>query len=238
MATQAQMNANRANAQKSTGPSTDTGKARTSQNALKTGIYAESEVTKHENPEQLIQLTTEYYDQHQPATAEARQMVDELIQSAWRTRRITRGEARLWDYLYSQTENTPEHLREGHAFFLGNIQFARIERMLQSVSRRSRQIEDKLHKLEAAPVAEPQPEPPAPPAESSTAQPTESATTSPEIGFVSSGGFQFPTEAAWRLKFGLLPGHPLNHRDCPHCGSFGRERFNCKYEVPKEDRCG
>jgi len=254
MATEAQMNANRANAQKSTGPTSDTGKARVSQNALKTGIYAESEVTKHENAEQLIQLTTEYYNQHQPATPEARQMVDELIQSAWRTRRINRGEARLWDYLFSQTESTPEDLREGHALFLASAHLARIERMLQSVSRRSRQIEDKLDKLEAnqpepapapqpepepAPQPEPEPEPapaaapvPEPPAtaEPSTAQAPDFQTTSPEIGFVSSSGERFESEGEWRAFYRLSRRHPLNHRECPNCRLKGRNTFYCHFE--------
>ena len=228
MATEAQMNANRANAQKSTGPTSDTGKARVSQNALKTGIYAESETTTHEDSLQLVQLTTEYYDQHQPATPEARQMVDELIQCAWRTRRINRGEARLWDYLYSQTENTPEHLREGHVLFLGCVQFARIERMLQTLRRRTSQISAELEKLEAQ---QPKPAPAPQPAESSTAQPTESETASPEFGFVSSSGEKFPSEAAWRAHYGLRPGHPVDHHDCRLCLPVGRTRKFCQFEL-------
>src|SRR5947199_58583 len=42
MATQAQIDANRRNSQKSTGPATDAGKLASSLNALKTGLYAES----------------------------------------------------------------------------------------------------------------------------------------------------------------------------------------------------
>jgi hypothetical protein len=48
MSTQAQIKANRQNAQKSTGPKTDEGKAAASQNAVKHGLFAES-VIKGEN---------------------------------------------------------------------------------------------------------------------------------------------------------------------------------------------
>jgi len=233
MATQAQMDANRANAQQSTGPTTDAGKTRASQNALKTGIYAESEVLFTENPEELAQLSAEYYAAHNPATPEARAVLDDVIQDEWHKRRLCRAEARYFNQLYAKLEATPAEHREGHVIDVGLLQLARIHRMRESLRRGSKLSLEQLHKLESATSPEPKPEPPAKTAKSSTAQPTEPQPTSPEIGFVSSGGFQFPSEAAWRQKFGLLPGHPLNHRECPHCGNFGRERFFCKYEVPK-----
>ena len=45
MSTQKQINANRKNAQKSTGPKSDEGKAAVSQNAVKHGIFAQSVIT-------------------------------------------------------------------------------------------------------------------------------------------------------------------------------------------------
>ncbi len=49
MATEAQINANRLNSQKSTGPRTDEGKRSVSQNAIKHGLFAHESVIKCEN---------------------------------------------------------------------------------------------------------------------------------------------------------------------------------------------
>jgi len=189
MATQAQMNANRANAQKSTGPTSDTGKAYASQNAFKTGIYAESEITRHEDPEQLAQLTAEFYADHIPSTAAARELVDNLIDSAWRSRRLRRGEARLYNHLYTKTEATHEEDREGHVLEIGLLHFLRLDRIRQTLHRNFTQTLDKLQKLETAPARPHETDPQAATAgapDSSTAQPPEEPPTSPEFGFVSS----------------------------------------------------
>ncbi len=50
MSTEAQINANRQNAQKSTGPRTAEGKAVVSQNAVKHGLFAAEAVIRIENP--------------------------------------------------------------------------------------------------------------------------------------------------------------------------------------------
>ena len=56
-----QIEANRRNAQKSTGPTSVTGKAVSSMNALKTGIHAKSLVLPSEKLADLEQLIDEYY---------------------------------------------------------------------------------------------------------------------------------------------------------------------------------
>ena len=50
MSTKAQINANRQNAQKSTGPQTDEGKAVVSQNAVSPGLFAAEAVITGEDP--------------------------------------------------------------------------------------------------------------------------------------------------------------------------------------------
>ena len=72
MSSQRQIEANRRNAQKSTGPTSVTGKAASSMNALKTGIHAKSLVLPSEKLADLEQLIEEYYNRHNPATPEAR----------------------------------------------------------------------------------------------------------------------------------------------------------------------
>ena len=96
MATVRQIEANRRNAQKSTGPSTLEGKSRSSWNALKSGVYAESEILPGEDPSQLDQLQAEYHDYHQPVTAEHRALVDSLVRNEWLLRRFAAIESDMF----------------------------------------------------------------------------------------------------------------------------------------------
>ena len=97
MATIKQIDANRRNAELSTGPVTPEGKERAAANALKSGIYAESEVIFTERREDLETLKTEYHVRFQPPTPEARDMVDSVIRSAWLLRRFAAAEASLFN---------------------------------------------------------------------------------------------------------------------------------------------
>jgi hypothetical protein len=66
MATPAQIAANRANAQKSTGPRTDEGKARTNQNALRHGLCSAVPLMSDELDEDVQQLLAALREEHQP----------------------------------------------------------------------------------------------------------------------------------------------------------------------------
>ena len=68
MATLSQIEANRRNAQYSTGPRTPEGKAASSMNALKSGIDAESNVIPGEDAADLAALTARLYQSCQPQT--------------------------------------------------------------------------------------------------------------------------------------------------------------------------
>lgn len=69
MATKAQIAANRRNAQSSTGPVTDAGKAKISQNALRHGLCASIPQMSDENDEQVQELLAMLRDEHQPVGA-------------------------------------------------------------------------------------------------------------------------------------------------------------------------
>src|SRR5579863_4918418 len=66
MATPAQIAANRANAQHSTGPRTDEGKLRASQNALRHGLCAGAPLMNDEKGEDSHQLLAALREEHQP----------------------------------------------------------------------------------------------------------------------------------------------------------------------------
>src|ERR1039457_835576 len=79
MSTLRQIEANRRNARKSTGPASVTGQAVSSMNALKTGIHAKSLILPTEKLADLEELIEEYCRHHQPVSPEARLLVDDLI---------------------------------------------------------------------------------------------------------------------------------------------------------------
>ena len=87
MATQKQILANRSNAQLSTGPRTEPGKAISRMNALKTGIDAKNEAASGEDPAALAALSAEYDREFQPLGVVERLLVDILIKDDWFLRR-------------------------------------------------------------------------------------------------------------------------------------------------------
>lgn len=95
MATPAQIRANRANAQRSTGPRTETGKQVTKNNAMKHGLASERLVTRGEDPAALDALRADLQAEHQPANQTETMLVDDLAMCWWRLLRARKYEATL-----------------------------------------------------------------------------------------------------------------------------------------------
>jgi hypothetical protein len=97
MFTDAQLQANRANAKKSCGPKTEDGKARSKINALKHGLRAKTvnPVLPHEDPAELDAKIQEWIDDHQPANAVERELVSRAARISWRLDRAERYETAL-----------------------------------------------------------------------------------------------------------------------------------------------
>jgi len=85
---------NRANAQHSTGPRTPEGKATSSQNAFKHGLYSKQLILPGEDPAELDALRADLRREHQPATTTEDILVNELAEHYWRLRRMRKLEAR------------------------------------------------------------------------------------------------------------------------------------------------
>ena len=131
MASQSQIDANRRNAQKSTGPVTVTGRNISRFNALKTGIHAKSTVIPGESAEELDQLVADYREQYRPATPEQRFLVDTMVNAEWMLRRYHKVEADLWKYSYQDpdtTSTTEFFLRHQRDFALVHRKIAFFER--------------------------------------------------------------------------------------------------------------
>ena len=92
MATRRQKKANRKNAKRSTGPRTPEGKARSSQNASRHGLFARDTLLPDENPEEFIQLIDELELDLKAVGGFERRLVCHIADAEWRMRRLVRLE--------------------------------------------------------------------------------------------------------------------------------------------------
>ena len=79
---------NRANSEHSTGPRTEAGKKRSSQNALRHGLTCRTAVLPTEDQAVYEQHCRHFRDEYQPANATETQLVQELADTSWRLNRI------------------------------------------------------------------------------------------------------------------------------------------------------
>ena len=126
MRTEKQIAASRANGRKSNGAATPDGKARIVAANLKSGVYTESETLPWENAKDLEPLKAEDYDHHQPASLEARLLVDELISCEWTLRRHRRADSNLCDYSTRQIYKPDEEYAAAQAFLRSGKAFVRL----------------------------------------------------------------------------------------------------------------
>ena len=92
MASQKQIDANRRNAQKSTGPITEAGKAIAKFNALRHGMTAESAVLPYEDHLAYAMLREALLSHYAPANIAEEMLVDVVANSYWRLLRARRVE--------------------------------------------------------------------------------------------------------------------------------------------------
>jgi hypothetical protein len=85
---EAQLAANRANAQHSTGATTAEGKAKSSMNALKHGLTGKTVLLPTDDSAEYQRKLQANLDALQPATEEELALVQSLVESAWRITRI------------------------------------------------------------------------------------------------------------------------------------------------------
>jgi hypothetical protein len=181
MSTLRQIEANRRNAKKSTGPTSVTGKAASSMNALKTGIHAESLVLPIENPADLEALIDDYYRHYRPASPLARAFVDDLIRCEWHLRRFDNAETQMWQYQNQNTYGDEEEFPLGQSCTCHPSSFSKLQYRIDATRRARTRALQALENLQAEPAPAAPAELPAPPS-----LPPSPQTTSPQIGFVPS----------------------------------------------------
>lgn len=95
MSSPAQISANRANAQLSTGPRSAYGKAASSRNAFQFGVHSESMIIPGEDPAELDQLQEQYEIDLDPRGPIECALFQMIVRADWLLRRLTRIEAEV-----------------------------------------------------------------------------------------------------------------------------------------------
>jgi ribosomal silencing factor RsfS len=161
MATLKQFEANRRNAQKSTGPKTPEGKSAVSMNALRHGLRARTVVLPGEDPTEFHQLCDDLQAEWTPQSRTEQFYVEQMAVSQWKLTRMEVVEVNIF-----KDDETKSRLSRLDQLWQAEC---RLER---SYSRAQRELQ-RLQK--SRPHPDPQPEEPAP------AQEPQSAATA-EVG--------------------------------------------------------
>ena len=212
MSTLRQIEANRRNSQKSTGPTSVTGKAVSSMNGLKSGIHAKSLLLPCENLAELQQLIEDCYLHYHPANPEQRFYVDDLIRCEWTLRRLDNAETQAWRYQNEDRYTTPEKFPLGNSASLNPNCFSKLQYRLDATRRARDRAILAIERLQAK--AAPAPEPPAEPV------PVAEAPDPPSLP---------PSPQTTSLRIGFVPPTPIGAPPQPALSSFSpchNERLN------------
>ena len=96
MISKKQIEANRRNAQLSTGPKTEEGKAAVRLNALRYGLRARSILLPGENPEEYHQLCADLESGWQPQNRTEQLLVEQMAVAQWKLARLEVGERSIF----------------------------------------------------------------------------------------------------------------------------------------------
>ena len=121
---QARLNANRRNAQLSTGPRTEEGKAKSSRNALTHGLTAESSpVLPNEDPQIYSLFHQQMQDDLHPRTAVEELLVERITSLLWRLRRLPSTEAELLKLDHEQQNKAIDKRNQTALFHYKNMPY-------------------------------------------------------------------------------------------------------------------
>src|SRR6266849_6336171 len=158
-----QIEANRLNAGKSTGPRTTEGKSVVAANALKHGIFARSPAIVGENSFAFSDLKDALLLRFQPATPEEEVLVSTIARNAWYLERFAQLEVQIWGDNVSAVERDQQYPL-AVAYQRNYARLTHLQHRVDSADRAYRRnleflIKLQAARLKAAPTPTPAPEP-------------------------------------------------------------------------------
>ena len=148
---------NRANSRHSTGPRTDSGKQRSSLNALRHGLTAASAVLPSEDQGAYDTHRRGFFDEYQPATPTETQLTQELADTAWRINRIPALEAALLDRAANPPSDQARQPNQEMAFDIVDahralatlgLHYSRLSRLFQKAVDKLREIQTERREVQ------------------------------------------------------------------------------------------
>jgi hypothetical protein len=94
---EAQLRANKQNAQQSTGAKTEAGRQASSMNALKHGLTAVAACLSGDNAQDYQDMVASHFQRHSPLGDEECEVVQLIADNAWRLHKVTLREAAIFD---------------------------------------------------------------------------------------------------------------------------------------------
>jgi len=140
MTSTAQIEANRRNAQESTGPRTPEGKAASRLNALRHGLAAKQVIVLGEKAEDFEAFHAEMHAALDPADALEEQLAERIVLCAWRLRRACRAEAGVVAEGARRFEWATDGKKANDSVLLSDIG------MISTLSRYESSVERALHR--------------------------------------------------------------------------------------------
>jgi len=107
MSTEAQILANRRNAQKSTGPRTPKGRAAVSQNAVKHGLLTRHNVISSESQADFDLYRERIFTELAPASPMESMLAERIVTLSWRLKRAGRIQNQTIDALHADNTSSP-----------------------------------------------------------------------------------------------------------------------------------
>jgi hypothetical protein len=104
MSSQRQIDANRENAQKSSGPTTPEGKQRSSRNSTKHGFTGQSLILSPEEADLYKAFVADYFNDYAPFDATTRQLTQQLADAHWSFQQIFVQQSNLITLINAATE--------------------------------------------------------------------------------------------------------------------------------------
>jgi hypothetical protein len=125
--------ANRANAQRSTGPRTIEGKARSALNATTHAGFAAATLLPHEDPDPFCRFRKAWVKTYSPQTLPELYLIDRAISLAWRLRRLQAADT---DLHCVHSERTPaENLARAYCVDADNSSNNQFDRLMRAEDR-------------------------------------------------------------------------------------------------------
>jgi hypothetical protein len=150
MISQKKTEANRRNAQHSTGPTSDEGKSVASRNAIKHGIYASNPLLPGEDPAEYALFRAGLLEALQPADAMQDVLADRVISLSWKVRRTGDVEdaiLRCFCSGYNNNRNTQSPAERVADFFGGTCDGLQLDHVSQYELRMQRSLQAALRQL-------------------------------------------------------------------------------------------